>query len=117
MSGVIKLNPAIFKDKRDAAAVAWNEALRLFMEDEAFTPKFDVTPAQLEFFKGTAYADDPGALAKTVVARIATRDTSVPDPTPGQIAETRRLLEAVLKKHKGTPDAAVVEKMLAEIPR
>lgn len=56
MSGVIKINPSVYADRRDAAAVAWNEALRLFMEDEGFTPEFDVTPEQMEFFKGTAYA-------------------------------------------------------------
>jgi len=61
--------------------------------------------------------DPQDALRKTIVARIATRDTSVLNPTQEQLSETRRLLEAVLKKHKGTPDAAVVEKMLAEIPR
>ena len=57
--------------------------------------------------------DPQDALRKTIVARIATRDTSIPNPTPEQLSETRRLLEAVLARHKGTPDAAVVEKLLA----
>lgn len=58
MSGVIKVNPSVFTDKRDAHAVVVNEALRLFMEDSGFVPKFNVTPEQLEFFKGTAYVGD-----------------------------------------------------------
>ena len=61
MSGVIKVNPSVFSDKRDAHAVVVNEALRLFMEDTGFTPEFEVTPEQLEFFKGTAYNPDNGA--------------------------------------------------------
>lgn len=65
MPGVIKINPSVYSDKRDAAAVAWNEALRLFMEDEGFTPKFDVTPEQLELFKGTAYNPSGGAQGTT----------------------------------------------------
>lgn len=57
--------------------------------------------------------DNRSAMRKTIVARIATRDSSIPEPTVEQISETRRLLEAVLTKHQGTPDAAVVEKMIA----
>jgi GH24 family phage-related lysozyme (muramidase) len=113
MPNVIKINPAIFQDKRDAVAVAWNEALRLFMEDNGFTPEFEVTPEQLDFFKDTAYAKDEDAMRKTILARIATRDTSVPNPTSEQLAETTRLLNAVLTKigplHM---DAPVVKAML-----
>jgi hypothetical protein len=61
MPGVIKINPDVMNDKRDALAVAVNEALRLFMEDTGFTPVFDVTPEQLEFFKNTAYHPDNAA--------------------------------------------------------
>jgi len=61
MPGVIKVNPSVYQDKRDAHAVVVNEALRLFQEDSGFVPKFDVTPEQLEFFKGTAYNPDNGA--------------------------------------------------------
>lgn len=117
MPGVIKINPETFKDKRDALAVAWNEALRLFMEDTGFEPRFAVTPEQASFFKDTAYAQDEGSLRKTLAARIATRDTSVPAPTPEQVAETGRLLDAVLKKigpyHK---DARAVKLMKGGLP-
>ena len=43
MLGVIKINPAVFEDGRDALAVAWNEAIRLWMEDNNFTPQADPT--------------------------------------------------------------------------
>ena len=42
-----------------ALAVAWNEALRILMEDIGFTPEFQITPEQQSFLAGTAYADDP----------------------------------------------------------
>lgn len=95
MPGVIKINPEVFKDKRDAAAVAWNEALRLFMEDTGFVPGIKVTDAQRKFFQNTGYAEDEDALKKTIVARVATRDTSV-SATPEQEEETLRLLDTAL---------------------
>lgn len=96
MPGSIIINPSVFTDKRDAFAVAVNEALRLWMEDYEFTPEFDITPEQEAFFKDTAYAGDMVAMSKTILARIATRDTSIPRPTPEQIAETSRLLDGVM---------------------
>lgn len=94
MPGIIKINPGVLNDNRDALAVAWNEALRLAMEDMKFKPVFDVTPEQRDFFADTAYADDESALRKTIVARIATHDTSV-SPTEEQEGETVRLLDLV----------------------
>ena len=64
MSGVIKLNPSIFTDKRDALAVCWDEALRLWMEEINFEPEFEITPEQEEFFKDTAYAEGDGTSAE-----------------------------------------------------
>lgn len=64
MSGVIKLNPSIFTDKRDAHAVAWDEALRLWMEEINFEPEFEITPEQEDFFKDTAYAEGEGTSAE-----------------------------------------------------
>lgn len=63
MPGVIKINPDVMNDKRDALAVAWNEALRILMEDIGFTPEFQITPEQEEFFRGTAYAEGEGTSA------------------------------------------------------
>lgn len=107
----IVLNPAILNDKRDAMAVAWNEGLRLLMEDMKFMPAFEPTAAQRKFFSSTAYADDETALRRTIVARVATHDTSV-SPTPEQEQETMRLLDLALEmlgpQH---PDSGTLQKI------
>lgn len=64
MPGSIVINPSVFEDKRDALAVAWDEALRLFMEDTKFEPEFEITPEQEKFFRGTAYAEGEGTSAE-----------------------------------------------------
>ena len=115
MPGVIKINPDLFSDKRDAHAVAWDEALRLFMEDTGFEPEFDITPEQEKFFASTSYGDDPEAMKKTIVARIATFDTSIKSPTPEQVAETIRLLESAIEVFDGQPDGETLKAMRAEL--
>ena len=111
MPGVILINPDVFQDKRDALAVAWNEALRLTIEDIKFEPKFEITPAQVKFFRNTAYSQDESALRKTIVARIATHDTSV-SPSPEQEKETVRLLDLILEMPGiSTADLQAVTKM------
>ena len=94
MPGIITINPAVFADKRDAMAVALNEALRLFMEDRGFSPRIQITRPQRALFAGTAYADDEDATKKTIIARVATFDASV-IPTTEQVLETKRLLSLV----------------------
>lgn len=51
--------------------------------------------------------DSQDALRKTIVARIATFDTSIPEPTPEQVQETLRLLslvmEAIGEQHQDFP--------------
>ena len=115
MPGIIKVNPSVFEDKRDALAVAFNEAIRLMQEDMKFTPVFEVTPEQKAFFKNTAYATDSQALKRTIISRIATHDTSV-SPTPEQEMETVRLLALVMEmigpKH---PDFPTVAKMAESV--
>lgn len=64
MPGQILINPDVMNDKRDALAVAWNEALRILMEDIGFEPEFDITLEQEEFFRGTAYAEGEGTSAE-----------------------------------------------------
>lgn len=93
----IVLNPAVFHDKRDALCVAFDEALRLVMEENGFEPVSEPTEEQRKFFADTAYADDELQLRRTILARIATLDTSVKDPTDEQLEETVEMLEMVME--------------------
>lgn len=93
----IVINPQVFRDKRDALCVAFNEAFRVVMEMNGFEPAFEPTEAQRKFFADTAYADDELQLRRTILARIATLDTSVKDPTDEQLEETAEMLEMVME--------------------
>lgn len=108
MPGKVYVNPTVMGDKRDAMAVAVNEALRIAMEDLRFSPGSELTPEQRRLLAGTAYAGDEAASRKTVIARVATFDDSV-KPTPEQKEETVRFLtllaEALGPQH---PDAGLV---------
>lgn len=93
----IVINPAVFKDKRDALCVAFNEAFRIIMELNDFEPVSEPTPEQRKFFEDTAYADDELQLRRTIIARIATLDTSVKHPTDEQLQETVEFLHTVME--------------------
>lgn len=93
----IVINPQVFNDKRDALCVAFNEAFRVVMEMNGFEPVSEPTEKQRKFFADTAYADDELQLRRTILARIATLDTSVSDPTDEQLEETVEMLEMVME--------------------
>lgn len=93
----IVINPEVFEDKRDALCVAFNEAFRVLMEMTEFEPMAEPTDAQRQFFADTAYAEDELQLRRTILARIATLDTSVKDPTDDQLEETIEFLETVME--------------------
>ena len=93
----IVINPTTFRNSKDALCVAFNEGFRLWMEANDFQPQSEPTAAQRKFFSDTAYADDEVQLRRTILARIATFDTSVKDPTDDQLAETASFLNAVLE--------------------
>jgi hypothetical protein len=112
----IILNPEVFNDQRDAKAVAWNEALRIWQEETKFIPAFVITAEQQEFFEDTAYANDELMLKRTIMARIITHDTSVAEITKPQYTECRRLLNDIIQKYKGE-DVAVVRELLAALPK
>ena len=98
MSGPrIVINPAVFRDKRDALCVTFNEAIRLVMAENGFEPVSEPTEKQRKFFADTAYANDELQLRRTILARIATLDTSVSDPTDEQLEETMEMLEMVME--------------------
>ena len=93
----IVINPTTFANKKDALCVAFNEGFRLWMESAGFEPQSEPTDAQRRFFSDTAYADDEVQLRRTILARIATFDTSVKDPTDDQLSETASFLNEILE--------------------
>ena len=93
----IVVNPVVFKDKRDALCVAWNEAFRVAMEIMDFSPVAEPTEAQRRFFADTAYKRDEVQLRRTIIARICTFDTSVKYPTDEQLQESVEFLHGVLE--------------------
>lgn len=100
----IVINPTTFKNGKDALCVAFNERFRIWMEAYGFNPKSEPTDEQRRFFNDTAYADDEVMLRRTILARIATLDTSVQDPTDEQISETLEMLKGF--KETERPDDA-----------
>jgi len=72
----IILNPYSPLSKKQLGSVAQNEALRLKMRKEDFTPSIDITDEQKAFFKGTEYEKDPKAMRQTIFARIYSGDSS-----------------------------------------
>jgi hypothetical protein len=93
----IVINPTTFRNSKDGLCVAFNEGFRIWMEANDFQPQSEPTDTQRKFFSDTAYADDEVQLRRTILARIATFDTSVKDPTDDQLAETGSFLDAILE--------------------
>ena len=93
----IIINPSTFRNEKDAACVMWNEGFRIVMEDMGFEPVSEPTDEQRKFFSDTAYAGDELQLRRTILARIATLDTSIKDPTEEQVEETLEFLHTVLE--------------------
>ncbi len=93
----IVINPKVFEDSRDAKCVAYNEALRVVMEEMSFDPVAEPTDEQREFFSDTAYSEDEQALRRTILARICVFDDSVKNPTDEQLQEAVEFLEDVMR--------------------
>jgi hypothetical protein len=91
----IILNPYSKLSKKQLGAVAENEALRLDMRKNEFSPDFEVTPEQVKFFEGTEYADNPTAMKQTILARVYSGDPSA-NATP----EQKQALKKYLSKDK-----------------
>jgi len=93
----IVINPSTFRNEKDAMCVAWNEALRIVMEETGFEPVSEPTEEQRRFFADTDYADDELQLRRTILARICTFDTSVKDPTDEQVQEAVEFVRSVME--------------------
>lgn len=107
----IVINPDVMRrgDRRDALCVCWNERLRIWMEETGFEPQSEPTAKQREFFSDTAYADDEIMLRRTILARIATLDTSVEDPTDEQVGETLKVLQGFKSTEKPSNENEAVQ--------
>lgn len=80
-------------------AVAKNEAMRLYMRDNAVVPQFEITPEQRRQFVGTAYGSDDDALRQTIAARIYSGDPSA-NSTIEQNAYTSELFKQIMNRRK-----------------
>lgn len=61
--------------------------------------------------------DNRSAMRKTIVARIATFDTSVPNPTPEQVSETIRLLDSAIEVFGDQPDGKTLKRLREELTK
>lgn len=91
--GAVILNPYSKLSTAQKQLVAKNEALRLKMMDEKFTPEIDITEEQLAFFKGTEYENNHEAIRQTIFARIYSGD-----PSAKATKEQKSALNKYLKK-------------------
>ena len=83
------------------------EASRHLMDEQGYSPQFDITPMQQEWRKtlgkeesGKAYAEDDLAFKKSIISRIGV--DKVPGVTPEQKAEAARI--AAMLEEKESPD-------------
>lgn len=109
----IVINPSTFRNKKDALCVAWNERLRIWMEDNDFRPRSEPTQEQREFFSDTPYGNDELQMRRTILARIATLDTSIKNPTDMQLGETAEMLRGFAQTE--TPSNDYEAKSLARL--
>lgn len=65
-----------------------NEASRIFMKKSGFTPRFDLTPEQIELFKEYGDLDD---IRQTIAARALSGDESSGKLTKDQIEFVNKL--------------------------
>lgn len=87
----IILNPYSKLNAQEKQAVATNEAIRLLLKKINFTPKFDLTKEQIDFFKGTEYESNPEEAKKSILARILTKDSSAQSPSKEQVEIAKEL--------------------------
>lgn len=79
MAVVLNPNSRLSPDER--AAVAQNEASRLWMRENQFQPRFTPSPEQRASFVGTPYEKNPNAMLETLLARLLSGDPSAGVPS------------------------------------
>ena len=83
----IVLNPYSKLNKKQLQSVAQNEAIRLWLRDNNVDPKFNVTPMQVESFRGTEYEKPENLLhlKHTLISRYLSGD-----PSSGELTEMQK---------------------------
>lgn len=82
----VVLNPGSSLTPDERAAVAKNEASRLWMRETGFQPQFTPSAEQVASFAGTPYATNKNAMLETLLARLLSGDPSA--GTPSQKMQT-----------------------------
>jgi hypothetical protein len=100
------LNPFSNLSKQEQNAVYQNEAIRLHLKKNNYEPKFELTPQQREFFKGTPYEKDETAAKHSILARILTGDPSVGTLTKEQKSAAESIAQEVNKPTEDKQKAA-----------
>ena len=85
----IIMNPYSKLSDAEKQAVMLNEAARVHMRRNFDAPRFSLTPAQTEKFKG--YSSNENDIRATIAARILSGDASAGDATPEQLDYVSRL--------------------------
>ena len=98
--GRIVLNPYSGISDEQKAAVAKNEAIRLFMRENNVDPQFKVTPEQMKSFAGTEYGKkgNEGFMRQTLVSRILTGDPSAGNVTEEQRKAAQSIMQQIIKR-------------------
>jgi hypothetical protein len=101
--GRITLNPYSGNTAEQQAAVAKNEAIRLWMRESNIDPKFKPTKEQVQSFYGTEYAK-PGnelQLRRTILARYLTGDGSAGNVTNRQKVWGAFVMKGLMEREGG----------------
>jgi hypothetical protein len=96
----VVLNPNSTLSQAEKESVANNEALRLHMRKENYSPQVPVSPQQAQFYNGTAYANDPTAMRQTIIARTLAGDPTA-YATPEQDREARAYQNQIRQRFPG----------------
>ena len=92
----ITLNPYSPLTNERKAAVARNEALRLYMRENDLDPQFQVTPEQTKYFAGMEYGKPENAkyMRQTILSRIFSGDPTA-NATPEQVDIAKRIAQGL----------------------
>lgn len=95
----VALNPMSKLSEQQRAAVAENEAARVFMRTHNIRPQFLLTEEQQRAF--ASYSPDMNDIRSTITARILSNDTSALTPTDEQIRFAKELRDKMALIYSG----------------